>query len=446
MAAGSTLQKAIDIVTKATEEDRNKNYEEALRLYEHGVEYFLHAIKYEAQGDKAKDSIRAKCLQYLDRAEKLKAYLKKGKKKPVKDGGSSSKDSDHKGKKNGGDSSSDSDSDDPEKKKLQSKLEGAIVVEKPHVKWSDVAGLEGAKEALKEAVILPIKFPHLFTGKRIPWKGILLFGPPGTGKSYLAKAVATEANNSTFFSVSSSDLVSKWLGESEKLVKNLFELARAHKPSIIFIDEVDSLCSSRSDNESESARRIKTEFLVQMQGVGTDTEGILVLGATNTPWILDSAIRRRFEKRIYIPLPDEHARLVMFKIHLGNTAHCLTEENIRTLAAKTEGYSGADISIVVRDALMQPVRKVQSSTHFKRISGPSPVDKDTIVDDLLVPCSPGDAGAIEMTWMEVPGDKLSVPPVTMSDILKSLTSTKPTVNEEDMKKLDKFTEDFGQEG
>lgn len=444
MATGSTLQKAIDIVTKATEEDRNKNYEEALRLYEHGVEYFLHAIKYEAQGDKAKDSIRAKCLQYLDRAEKLKAYLKKGKKKPVKDGGSSSKDS-SKGGKNNGDSS-DSDSDDPEKKKLQSKLEGAIVVEKPHVKWSDVAGLEGAKEALKEAVILPIKFPHLFTGKRIPWKGILLFGPPGTGKSYLAKAVATEANNSTFFSVSSSDLVSKWLGESEKLVKNLFELARTHKPSIIFIDEVDSLCSSRSDNESESARRIKTEFLVQMQGVGSDNDGILVLGATNTPWILDSAIRRRFEKRIYIPLPEEHARLVMFKLHLGNTSHCLTEENIRTLANKTEGYSGADISIVVRDALMQPVRKVQSSTHFKKIRGPSPLDKETIVDDLLVPCSPGDAGAFEMTWMEVPSDKLSVPPVTMADMLKSLSSTKPTVNEDDMKKLDKFTEDFGQEG
>lgn len=237
-------------------------------------------------------------------------------------------------------SDSDSDSDDPEKKKLQSKLEGAIVVEKPHVKWSDVAGLEGAKEALKEAVILPIRFPHLFTGKRIPWKGILLFGPPGTGKSYLAKAVATEANNSTFFSVSSSDLVSKWLGESEKLVKNLFELARQHKPSIIFIDEVDSLCSSRSDNESESARRIKTEFLVQMQGVGSDNEGILVLGATNIPWVLDAAIRRRFEKRIFIPLPEEPARLVMFKLHLGNTPHCLSEEDFRNLGKKTEGFSG----------------------------------------------------------------------------------------------------------
>jgi len=286
--SGNTLQKAIDLVTKATEEDKNKNYEEALRLYEHAVEYFLHAIKYEAQSDKAKESIRAKCITYLERAEKLKEYIKGGsKKKPIKDGGGGAS------KKDGKDSDGDSDDDDPEKKKMQNKLSDAIVVEKPNIKWSDVAGLTAAKEALKEAVILPIKFPHLFTGNRKPWKGILLFGPPGTGKSYLAKAVATEANNSTFFSVSSSDLVSKWLGESEKLVKNLFEMAREHKPSIIFIDEVDSLCGSRSDNESESARRIKTEFLVQMQGVGNDTDGILVLGATNIPWQLDAAIRRR---------------------------------------------------------------------------------------------------------------------------------------------------------
>ncbi|GLG98818.1 Vacuolar protein sorting-associated protein 4B [Gryllus bimaculatus] len=457
MAAGTTLQKAIDLVTKATEEDRNKNYEEALRLYEHAVEYFLHAIKYEAQGERAKESIRAKCLQYLDRAEKLKEYLKKGKpKKPVKAGETKTDD-----KK----SDSDSDSDDPEKKKLQTKLEGAIVVEKPHVKWSDVAGLEGAKEALKEAVILPIKFPHLFTGKRIPWKGILLFGPPGTGKSFLAKAVATEANNSTFFSVSSSDLVSKWLGESEKLVKNLFELARQHKPSIIFIDEVDSLCSARSENESESARRIKTEFLVQMQGVGNDNDGILVLGATNIPWVLDAAIRRRFEKRIYIPLPEEHARLLMFKLHIGNTPHTLTEEDFKTLAKKTEGYSGADISIVVRDALMQPVRKVQTATHFLRVPGPSRTDPNVIVDDLLTPCSPGNPGAIEMTWMDVPGDKLFEPPITMSnelrikekkvflkefqaknDMTRSLATSKPTINSDDMAKLDKFKEDFGQEG
>lgn len=188
--------------------------------------------------------------------------------------------------------------------------------EKPNIKWDDVAGLEGAKASLKEAVILPIKFPHLFTGKRTPWKGILLYGPPGTGKSYLAKAVATEAK-STFFSVSSSDLVSRWQGDSERyvlplymwtkhkhaenlitscphrLVKNLFELARESKPAIIFIDEIDSLAGSRNDTETEGSRRIKTEFLVQMNGVGHDDTGVLVLGATNIPWQLDNAIKRR---------------------------------------------------------------------------------------------------------------------------------------------------------
>ncbi|KAM9790465.1 vacuolar protein sorting-associated protein 4B isoform 2-T2 [Syngnathus typhle] len=428
-------EKAIDLASKAAQEDKAQNYEEALRMYQAAVQYFLHVVKYEAQGDKAKQSIRAKCAEYLDRAEKLKEYLQKKEKapaKPVKESNDKGNESD--------------DGDDPEKKKMQNQLSGAIVMEKPNIKWDDVAGLEGAKEALKEAVILPIKFPHLFTGKRTPWRGILLFGPPGTGKSYLAKAVATEANNSTFLSISSSDLVSKWLGESEKLVKNLFALARDNKPSIIFIDEIDSLCGSRSENESEAARRIKTEFLVQMQGVGTDNEGVLVLGATNIPWTLDSAIRRRFEKRIYIPLPEEHARGFMFKLNLGSTPNSLTDSDFVTLGKKTDGYSGADISVIVRDALMQPVRKVQAATHFKRVNGPSRSDPLIIEHDLLTPCSPGDPNAIEMTWIDVPGEKLLEPVVCMSDMLRSLTSTKPTVNDQDLGKLKKFTEDFGQEG
>uniref|UniRef100_A0A183J4L7 VPS4A protein n=1 Tax=Soboliphyme baturini TaxID=241478 RepID=A0A183J4L7_9BILA len=231
-----------------------------------------------------------------------------------------------------------------------------------------------------------------------------------------------------------------------RLVKNLFSLAREHKPSIIFIDEIDSLCSTRSDNESESARRIKTEFLVQMQGVSNDTEGILVLGATNIPWILDAGIRRRFEKRIYIPLPEKAARKEIFKIHILNTPHSLTEQDFRILAEKTEGYSGADISVVVRDALMQPVRKVQTATHFKRVSGPSRKNPEVIENDLLTPCSPGDPNAIPMSWLEVPSDKLLEPVVSMSDMLRSLANSKPTVNEEDLGKLRKFTEDFGQEG
>jgi len=438
MAGSGSLQKAIEIVSRATEEDKNKNYEEALRQYQYGVQYFLHAIKYEAHSDKAKQSIREKCGQYLERAEKLKEYVNSGakekKKKPVKDG--ESKDS----------KDDDDDEEDPEKKKMLDKLSGAIVMEKPNVLWSDVAGLENAKESLKEAVILPIKFPHLFTGKRKPWHGILLYGPPGTGKSFLAKAVATEANNSTFFSVSSADLLSKWLGESEKLVKNLFDLARAQKPSIIFIDEVDSLCSSRSDNESESARRVKTEFLVQMQGVGNDMDSILVLGATNIPWSLDSAIRRRFEKRIYISLPEVGARKSMFKNNLGNTPHNLTEDDFLDIAKKAEGYSGADISIVVRDALMRPIRIIQSATHFKKTSGASRKDANVIVHDLLTPCSPNDPNAVEMTWVDIDSEKLLEPVITKRDVLQSLHTQKPTVNEKDLAKQREFTEEFGQEG
>lgn len=129
------------------------------------------------------------------------------------------------------------------------------------------------------------------------------------------------------------------LAHSERLVKQLFQLARENKPAIVFIDEVDSLCGSRGEGESEASRRIKTEFLVQMQGVGNDMNGVLVLGATNIPWQIDSAIRRRFERRIYIPLPDASARARMFTLNVGNTPCRLAPQDIKLLSEKTEGYS-----------------------------------------------------------------------------------------------------------
>ena len=240
--------------------------------------------------------------------------------------------------------------------------------------------------------------------------------------------------------------MSKWPGESERLVKNLFELARANKPAVIFIDEVDSLCSARSDDENDATRRIITEFLVQMQGVGIDNDGILVLGATSIPWGLDAAIRRRFEKRIYIPLPEEMPRRRLFELNIGATPCDLKANDLTQLAKSTEGYSGADISIVVREALMMPIRKVQIATHYKKVRGPKPSDSTQVVDDLYTPCSPWDPSAIEMTWMQVPGDKLLEPLISVKDFEAALAHTRPTVNESDLKQFDKFTEDFGQEG
>jgi vacuolar protein-sorting-associated protein 4 len=137
-------------------------------------------------------------------------------------------------------------------------------MESSKVQWDDVAGLETAKESLKESILLPIKFPHLFMGQRkLNRRGVLLYGPPGTGKSYLAKAIATEINESKFFSVHWSDLLSRWQGESEESLKKLFETARKNSPSVIFIDELDFSCDSQ---ESDIFRRVKTEFFVQMQG------------------------------------------------------------------------------------------------------------------------------------------------------------------------------------
>ena len=317
---------------------------------------------------------------------------------------------------------------------MQDALSSAIVREKPNVKWSDVAGLDQAKSSLQEAVILPTKFPQLFTGERKPWRGILLYGPPGTGKSYLAKACATEADG-TFFSISSSDLVSKWLGESERLVKQLFKLARENKPAIIFIDEIDSLCGSRSEGENETSRRIKTEFLVQMQGVGNDNDGILVLGASNVPWELDPAIRRRFEKRIYIPLPDPVARIVQFKIRLGKTPNNLQDQDYEDLGNATAGYSGSDITVVVKEAMMMPIRRCQTATKFRLTH-----------DGFYEPTYPSDPSGINMTLFQVEPSKLRAPDVTTEDFYQAIARIKPSVCEADLERQIEFTSTFGQDG
>jgi len=432
---------AISYAKEAASLDEQKKYEEAYKLYLKSIDFFMTAVKYETKNPKKREMLREKVKEILDRAEQIKEYLKK--KEEVTnhnpDGATKARSKGDRKK------SDDKSPKDEEKKQFEGQLLSAIVREKPNVRWDDVAGLEKAKEALKEAVILPLKFPQLFVGKRTPWRGILLYGPPGTGKSYLAKAVATEAD-STFFSVSSADLVSKWQGESEKLVRTLFEMARENKPSIIFIDEIDSMCSARSDSENDSTRRIKTEFLVQMQGVGKDDSGVLVLAATNLPYGLDPAIRRRFERRIYIPLPELHARKEMFRIHIGNTPHSLNDRDFEDLARRTENYSGSDIAILVRNALMEPVRACQQATHFKRVSGPNPNNPNEIVHDLLTPCSPGEPGAIEMTLADVPSDKLYPPTVSKLDFIKALETSRPSVSRDDLISYEKFTSEFGQEG
>ena len=254
--------------------------------------------------------------------------------------------------------------------------------------------------------------------------------------------------------------MSKWQGESERLVRSLFELAREAQRAIIFIDEVDSLCGSRSEGEADSSRRIKTEFLVQMDGVGHSSGDVLVLGATNVPWELDSAIRRRFEKRVYIPLPNKEARALMIKMNVGNddSTHSLSEQDFEHLGEITEGASGSDLKVLVKEALMQPLRTCQKAQQFM------PIDKG----QHLLPCekypncprcppklstdrpdkdySCRYCGAIRMQLWDVPPDKLKAPPISIRDFEKALTHSVSSVSPEELQKYEEWTRQFGQEG
>ncbi|ANB15500.1 putative AAA family ATPase SAP1 [Sugiyamaella lignohabitans] len=292
-----------------------------------------------------------------------------------------------------------------------------IVLKGDEVHWEDIAGLEQAKTSLKEAVVYPFLRPDLFSGLREPARGMLLFGPPGTGKTMLARAVATESN-STFFAISASSLTSKFLGESEKLVRALFQMARAFAPSIIFVDEIDSLLATRSENgEHEASRRIKNEFLVQWSDLqhaaagrdnGDDLERVLVLAATNLPWGIDEAARRRFVRRQYIPLPERETRAAHLQKLLSNQKHALTEADFQKLVDLTDGFSGSDMTALAKDAAMGPLRSL------------------------------GEA------LLTTPRDQIR--PMGIEDFVSSLRTIRPSVSKEGLKAFEDWAALYGSSG
>ncbi|XP_033109549.1 vacuolar protein sorting-associated protein 4B-like isoform X2 [Anneissia japonica] len=299
------------------------------------------------------------------------------------------------------------------------------IVQKGNVKLQDVAGLKEAKQVLMEAIVMPLLYPHLFTGARQPWRRILLFGPPGTGKSRLAHAISSEIN-STFYSVSSADLVSSFVGESERLIKELFQ-------QVVFIDEIDSICRKRTAREEEHTRRIKTELLKQMEGSasGAESAQIFLMCATNCPWELDSAFLRRFQKRVYIPLPDREARISLLKLHSSNQVS-LSESDWQIFADKTDGYSGSDISNMVLTALFEPIRDLQRATHWRHTS-----------DGCYIPCSQSTEGASKMKLSAIESHQIKTRDVGLQDLMKAMSSVHKTVTKTELDRFTNFTQQFG---
>ncbi|EAX93796.1 ATPase, AAA family protein [Trichomonas vaginalis G3] len=281
-------------------------------------------------------------------------------------------------------------------------IENEILIGNPGTKWEDIAGLDHAKQAVQEAIILPMKYPDLFTELREPPRGVLFFGPPGTGKTLIAKALATEAQ-CTFFNISASSLTSKWVGEGEKLTRALFALARIKAPSIVFIDEIDSILTKRGDNDFEASRRVKTEFLLQFEGVGSGKERVLILGATNRPQDIDDAARRRFTKRIYIPLPDIATRGQLVRILVKRASNTLNEEQIDKIAEMTDGYSCADMTTLLKEAAMVPLRETTFTS----------------------------------------GVKPTIRPLSFEDVEKTLKSVKPSVSADSLVQYVEWNNEFG---
>ena len=321
---------------------------------------------------------------------------------------------------------------DVELRSLAKSLSRDIYTENPNVRWGDVAGLAEAKRLLREAVVMPARFPQFFQGLLSPWRGVLLYGPPGTGKTMLAKAVATECGT-TFFNISASSIVSKWRGDSEKLVRVLFELARHHAPSTVFLDEIDAVAASRdggdgggAGNDHEASRRMKTELLIQLDGLSrTEDDGLVfLLAATNLPWSLDPALLRRLEKRVEVGLPERASRAAMVERLLATRdVDAPRAEVIEPLATKTEGYSGSDIATLCKEVAMRPLRRLMAR-----------------LDDVDGPPASGDAASGDA---DDAAAAAAVGPVTAEDVAGALAQSRSTHTRTHARRYEEWTRSFG---
>lgn len=301
---------------------------------------------------------------------------------------------------------------------------------KETVTFGDVVGLEAAKRSLNEAVVLPLVAPQFFTGARRPWNGVLLFGPPGSGKTLLARAVAA-VNGVSFFDAGAAALLDKFWGESEKLVRALFACAREVAPAIVFMDEIDALMGDRGresgNGSDESSRRLKVEILAQMDGLETAAhrpEGagagggaapgrVIVIAASNMPWELDDAFRRRLEKRVYVPPPDAASREGLLRALLADVPVAAGVE-YAGLAARAAGYSGADVLAAARDAAYAPVRR------------------------LLAARTPAEIAALRPA-----GGEIAVPEITVADLEAALDRTRPAAPRDALARYEAWDATFG---
>ncbi|MCD6488412.1 MAG: ATP-binding protein [Desulfurococcales archaeon] len=294
--------------------------------------------------------------------------------------------------------------------------EAEKLIARADVTWNDIAGLEDVKKALMEAIYYSLAKPEIPV-KLEPPRRLLLYGPPGTGKTMLAMA-ASNMLKATFFNVSVDRVLSRYVGDSPRMIAAIFRAAYRHAPSIIFFDEIETLVARR-DTGKEAATGVVQTFLTELDGFKTKKldKPVIVIAATNKPWMLDEAIISRFEKRIYIPLPDKRARIQLFKLELEKKGFKIQDITYEELAELTEGYSGRDIRNICKEAVMMMLRR----------ANPDIYQQITRVENLA----------------QLQKARYRVKPVTRQELIQAIHKVKPATTPQEIKKYIEWTQKHG---
>ncbi|XP_076470418.1 vacuolar protein sorting-associated protein 4B-like [Babylonia areolata] len=306
----------------------------------------------------------------------------------------------------------------------------------------EVKGMTQAKEFLWKNVVLPLLFPGFPDSVTRVKKGILLYGLPGTGKTMLMCAVARIVS-CPVFRVTATDLVSRWSGREQclKRVKELFRHALLNQPCLVFVDDLEMICGP--EKEGGIVGEVREEFFTQLREIAAGNQ-VTVIAATQKPWLLPGTLQRRFDRRFYLTLPSADERVEILAHHFVSIKHQLTEADFDFLGQMTSGYTGADLSVVVRSCSMAYVRTLQKATHFRKVTVSPDEGRDKTEQVMLVPCGSSEAGAIEITVEFLNPERLLEVPATRMTVEEELKEMRSSVCDADLQQMNQWHEKFGQ--
>lgn len=416
--------------------DRAGRYGDAAELYIKALSHLRLALLYEADEDD-KRAISLHTRAYMQRVERLQELCASEPRESQRTGAPLLK-------RVESTTSAISTADEcTEREQLCEAMEREGRVQAPPVKFSDVVGLETVKELLRMNVVLPRTRPDLFTGNRHAIRSLLLYGPSGVGKTHIVRALANECGVA-FFSFSAAQLQGMYVGESEKHVQAIFDVARRNRPCILFLDEMDALATSRESAHASGGHgaKLTTQLLVEMDGLAQNLQDVLIVATSNLPWDMDTAILSRFARQLYIPLPSSYDRYEMLRHQLSQNADDVgeppTKAELLELASQLELYSGRDVAKLIDVAYQDTLRSVVNATHFRRVAR-----ADGVVVE--VPCGCDAEGARQSTLDQLGDSAIGMAHPTLQQLEHARLSVKPTVDLVQLEQFKQWTLEHGEQ-